>query len=162
MPPKWGCKLSKWPSTKYLQIYFSLKRIRTFIYKWTVVDAEQGQYRSIFRTFLKSVISNQSQCVGTIISIFNLNGHGITKQRFVACVDYYFWNVVLKAPAGRSSILTHIQALSVQRVSLMHKIKGNMTLNSFNPFYFMLNSNAVTPISIPITDSNIFLEIIPC
>ena len=117
----------------------------------------------MFITFLKSVISDQSQYVGSVISIFNLNGRGITKQRFVACVNYYFWNVVLKAPAGRSSILTHIQVLSVQRVSLMHKIKGNMILNSFNPFYFMLNSNAVTPVSIPIsTDSNIFLEIIPC
>ena len=116
----------------------------------------------MFITFLKSVISDQSQYVGSVISIFNLNGRGITKQRFVACVNYYFWNVVLKAPAGRSSILTHIQVLSVQRVSLMHKIKGNMILNSFNPFYFMLNSNAVTPVSIPITDSNLFLEIIPC
>ena len=127
-----------------------------------VVDAEQGQYRSMFITFFKSVISNRSQYVGSVISIFNLNGRGITKQRFVACVNYYFWNVVLKAPAGRSSILSHIQVLSVQRVSLMHKIKGNMILNSFNPFYFMLNSNAVTPVSIPITDSNIFLEIISC
>ena len=45
----------------------------------------------MFITSLKSVgNSNQSQYIGTVISIFNLNGRGITKQRFAACVDYYF------------------------------------------------------------------------
>ena len=47
------------------------------------------------------------------------------------------------------TILSRIQALSKQRFRVMHKIKKIVILVSFNPFYLIFTSDAVTPILIP-------------
>jgi len=56
------------------------------------------------------------------------------------------------------TILSPILALSKERVRVKHKIKGNVILDSFNPFYLIHTSDAVTPILVAIFIQVMVLE----